>query len=105
MNINLITLFIQQENTVGIPLIGIAGINPSDPSWRLDFDPSATEQQITQCNTDASNFNWTPQPEADVTGFYTAIFNDANLSPAAKAVLPLTMPLMMSFISDPSLMN
>jgi hypothetical protein len=75
---NPVALFIQQEQTAGIPLVGFVGTNYTDPS-QLQFN-NATPAQIAQCQADATVFNWTPQLLPDTAGFIVAVITTAGVS-------------------------
>jgi hypothetical protein len=80
--------FIQQEIAAGIPLITVGGLGPSDPTFKLTFN-NATAEQIAQCNLDAQQFNWTPQPMPDYIDFGAACYADNTLDLAHKEFVHL----------------
>lgn len=76
------TAFHQYLESLGIPILGVAG---EGPSCRIDFAATATQAQIDQGNSARSTFNWSVQ-DADPMQFIHGV-SDA----VANGMLPVQL--------------
>jgi hypothetical protein len=90
--------FIQKYKVDG--LAGLRGTGPTDPMFRLDFEPDTPPVQQQMIIQAAQSWDWQPLPVPLLRSFYSALWLNTGISAIDKTSLIGMLTPLNGFIMD-----